>query len=137
MPTAILPYYISATFPRLLLDSSDCYFLVFSVVARNLSMTGSIQIFQKLLFSLKSRLNVHLEVKLPNMTDWLTKDPHQCNPPTLAITTLSHLHPHPSTAPLSQNSREPSTIEPVTTQEPWSNATFAWKYIPTIKKADF
>ena len=33
-------------------------------------MAGSIRNFEKLLFSPKSRLNVLLEVKLPNTTDW-------------------------------------------------------------------
>ena len=37
-----------------------------------------------------------------------TNDMHECNPPTLATTTLPQNHPHPSTAPHSQNSREPS-----------------------------
>ena len=49
------------------------------------------------------------------------KDKHECNPPTLATTKLPQMHPHPSTAPHSQNSREPSTIEPRTIQDPWSN----------------
>ena len=70
LPIAILILYISATFPRLLLDSSDRSILVFLVVARNLSRTGSIRVFQKLLLSPKSRLNVQFTVKLPNMTDW-------------------------------------------------------------------
>ena len=49
-------------------------------------------------------------------------DPHECNPPTLATTTLSQLHHHPSTASQSQNSKQPSTIEPPkTTQDPCSN----------------
>ena len=48
-------------------------------------------------------------------------DPHECNPPTLATTTLPQIHPHPSTAPHSQNSREPSTLETRITQDPWSN----------------
>ena len=48
-------------------------------------------------------------------------DKHECNPPTLATTTLPQMHPHPSIAPQSQNSREPSTIEPRTIQDPWSN----------------
>ena len=48
-------------------------------------------------------------------------DKHECNPPTLATTTLSQMHPHPSTAPHSQNSGESSTIEPRTIQDPWSN----------------
>ena len=41
--------------------------------------------------------------------------------PTLVTITLPELHPHPSTAPHSQNSGEPSTRKPVTTQDPWSN----------------
>ena len=48
-------------------------------------------------------------------------DKHKCNPPTLATTTLPQMHPHPSTAPHSQNSGEISTIEPRTIQDPWSN----------------
>ena len=48
-------------------------------------------------------------------------DKHECNPPTLATTTLPQMHPHPSTAPHSQNSGESSTIEPRTNQDPWSN----------------
>ena len=48
-------------------------------------------------------------------------DKHECNPPTLATTTLPQMHPHPSTAPHSQNSGESSTIEPRTIQDPWSN----------------
>ena len=42
-------------------------------------------------------------------------------PPILAATTLPQIHPHPSTAQHSQNSREPSTLETRTTQDPWSN----------------
>ena len=38
-------------------------------------------------------------------------DRHECNPPTLATTTLPQIHRHPSTAPHSQNSREPSILE--------------------------
>ena len=48
-------------------------------------------------------------------------DKHECNPPTLATTTLPQMHPHPSPAPHSQNSGESSTIEPRTIQDPWSN----------------
>ena len=48
-------------------------------------------------------------------------DKHECNPPTLATTTLPQMHPHTSIAPHSQNSGESSTIEPRTTQDPWSN----------------
>ena len=33
-------------------------------------MLGSIRNFEKLLYSPKSRFNVQLKVKLPNMTDW-------------------------------------------------------------------
>ena len=47
-------------------------------------------------------------------------DTQECNPPTLATTTLAQLYPHPSTDPLLQNSRDPSTKEPVTTQDPCS-----------------
>ena len=48
-------------------------------------------------------------------------DTHGCNPSTLATSTLPQIHPHPSTAPHSQNSRELSTLETRTTQDPWSN----------------
>ena len=48
-------------------------------------------------------------------------DTHRCSPPTLATITLPQLHPQPSTAPHSQNARETSTLDPVTTQDPWSN----------------
>ena len=69
---AFLLHNISATFPQLLLNSSDWFLFAFSVVAQNLSMTGSIRLFslQKLLFSPKSKPNVQLKVKLSNMTDW-------------------------------------------------------------------
>ena len=49
-------------------------------------------------------------------------DKHECNPPSLATTTLPQMHPHPSTAPLSENSGESSTIESRTIQDPWSNS---------------
>ena len=48
-------------------------------------------------------------------------DTHECNHPTLATTTLPQTNRHPSTAPHSQNSREPSLLETRTTQDPWSN----------------
>ena len=48
-------------------------------------------------------------------------DKHECNPPTLATTTLPQMHPHPSTTPHSQNTGESSTIEPRAIQDPWSN----------------
>ena len=48
-------------------------------------------------------------------------DKHECNPPTLATTTLPQMHPHASTAPHSQNTGESSTIEPRAIQDPWSN----------------
>ena len=56
----------------------DCYryslvlilFLIFSAVARKLSMTASIRIFEKPNFIPKPRIFVFLKVKLPDMTDW-------------------------------------------------------------------
>ena len=50
-----------------------------------------------------------------------TNGTHECNPPTLATTTLPQMHPHPFNYPQSQNSREPSTTKTKTTQDPWSN----------------
>ena len=40
-----------------------------------------------------------------------TNDTHECNLPTLATTTLPQIHPQPSTAPHTQNSREAATLE--------------------------
>ena len=48
-------------------------------------------------------------------------DKHESNTPTLATTTLPQMHPHPSTAPHSQNSGECFTIEPRTKKYPWTN----------------
>ena len=54
-----------------------------------------------------------VNVAPPNFSELTT------HTPTLAETARPPLRPHPSNAPLSQNSREPSTIEPLTTQEQW------------------
>ena len=59
--------YFPASITRFSRLISFCFFLV---IARNLSMKDSIRSFEKILFSPKSRLNVQLKVKLPNMTDW-------------------------------------------------------------------
>ena len=45
-------------------------YFMFSVVARKLSMTGSIRIFEKENSIPKPRIFVFLKVKLPDMTDW-------------------------------------------------------------------
>ena len=54
---------------------SFCFFLMFSVVAKKLSMTDSIRIFEKLNFIPKPRISyssnfIFLKVKLPDKTDW-------------------------------------------------------------------
>ena len=46
---------------------------------------------------------------------------YESHRPTLATSTLTELHPLAYTAPLPKNSKESSTIEPVTTQDLWSN----------------
>ena len=64
------PLLFLTTFPRFQFESSDLVFLIFSVIATNLSMECSNRIFEKLHFTPKIRLNVFLKVKLPNLTDW-------------------------------------------------------------------
>ena len=52
---AISRCFFSTTFPRLSFDCSDLAFLRFAVVARKLSMTGSIRIFEKIHLTPKLR----------------------------------------------------------------------------------
>ena len=51
-------------------SSSDLIILVFSVVARNFSMTCLFRNFEKLDITPNSRVKRFLKVKLSNMTDW-------------------------------------------------------------------
>ena len=64
------PLYIFDNFPASVNSVVLISHFVFSVVARKLSMTGSIRIFEKLNFTPKSRIFVSLKFKLPDMTDW-------------------------------------------------------------------
>ena len=62
----------------------------------------------------------------------IANETRQCNPPTLDTTKLPQFHPHNCTAPHSQNSREPSTMDSRTTQDPWSEP--CPKLIETARK---
>ena len=64
------PQYIFDNFPAIVNLVVLISYFMFSVVARKLSMTGSIRIFEKQNFTPKSRIFVSLKVKLLNMTDW-------------------------------------------------------------------
>ena len=55
MANSNFPLLFWTAFPRLYFDCFDLIFLRFSVVARKLSMTGSIQIFEKFHFTPKLR----------------------------------------------------------------------------------
>ena len=63
------PLYIFDNFPAIVNSVVLISYLIFSVVARKLSMTGSI-FFEKKNFTPKSRIFVSLKVKLLDMTDW-------------------------------------------------------------------
>ena len=63
---SIFPLLFSTTFPRLYFGWSVLAFLRFSVVARKLSMTGSVRIFEKLHFNLKLRRSHFSRSKFQN-----------------------------------------------------------------------
>ena len=64
------PLYIFDNSPAIVNSVVLIFYLMFSVVARKLSMTGSIRIVEKQNFTPKSRIFVSLKVKLLDMTDW-------------------------------------------------------------------
>ena len=57
-------------FPAIVNSVVLIFYFLFSVVARKLSMTGSIRIFETRNFISKPRIFAFLKVKLPVMTDW-------------------------------------------------------------------
>ena len=67
---SIFPLYMFDNFPAIVNSVVLISYLMFSVVAKKLSMTGSIRVFEKYNFTAKSCIFLSLKVKLLDMTDW-------------------------------------------------------------------